>query len=100
MTNSPLTIDSASRVIGLEMMDHLRIRTMIVSGELYRARDLLFDRMKSMLASYAEEGTAAGPDEFLLALKVLNSSYGPQVMIEMRRVATELCEGFYAILPN
>lgn len=95
MTNNPMTISSASRVLGLEMRDHLRIRTMIVSGELYRARDLLFDRMKSMLNSYAEEGTAAGPDEFLTALNILNSSFGPQVMIEMRKVATELCEEFH-----
>ena|SRR6478735_1059905 len=100
MTNQPLTIGSASRVLGLEMMDHLRIRTMIVDGEIYRARDLLFDRMKSMLNSYAEEGTAAGPDEFLAALNLLNSSFGPQVMIEMRRVATELCEEFHNAIPH
>lgn len=94
------TIDSAARILGLEMMDHLRIRTMIVSGELARARDLLFDRMKSMLNSYAEEGTACGPDEFLTALNILNSSFGPQVMREMRRVATELCDEFYAMIPD
>jgi hypothetical protein len=98
MTNE-MNLTDALTIIANEMADHLRVRTLIISGHPQTAILLLDERMQSMIRSYAEEGgRACGPDEFLAALEVANNSFGPLVILQSRLVAIAWVDTFKSMI--
>lgn len=100
MTNE-MNLTDALTIIANEMGDHLRIRTLIISGHRALAITLLDERVQSMIRSYAEEGgRACGPDEFLAALEVANNSFGPLVILTSRLVAIKVVDDFQSLIAS
>ena len=85
------TIRSAADHLAAELSTHLRIRTLIISGEGALASTLLRDRMVNLCNDFAA-GERVECGDCNIALNIMTASYGPQASLEMRLRAMHLID--------